>query len=526
MKTGIFFGGLSREREVSFRSGCSVYNSIDRSLFEPVPVFVDSFGNFVLLHKNLMQAEAIRAFYPPPALYASENSRFELGAEAFAAAGSEEAEKMLAEIGQKISPDQFSTLFDAAIIALHGPYGEDGNLQGILEWYDIPYTGSGVFGSALGIDKILQNRLLRQVTGQKKADAVLSFSDWNRRKKAVIFEELRQKIGLPMVIKAPHQGSSVGIRILKNNDSAEFVTKVNDCFFTAYISRSDWAGLSEAGRLKHFSDLISLENGIGMPMVFETETGGAEEFSHPERLFEKLNAHFAGSDETVKLSSAEHETQLLVEEFIEGREFTCAVLQDENGRAVALAPTEVIKDEEQEFDFAAKYTPGLVVEQILMDAPAEDLERIRKACAHAFTEMSLNVYARIDGFLTEKGAVFLHDPNTVPGMTAQSFIFRQMAEMGFSPGNTFDFFAARFFGRTIENREKQPAIARSYPKNRRIHCLGFGAEKEFGKGNRAFRRNTGNGSFFGSSQKKIQPGYGRSSNRSTSRFNLRNGTKA
>jgi D-alanine-D-alanine ligase-like ATP-grasp enzyme len=65
MKVGIFFGGNSREREVSFAGGRTVYDNLDKTLFEAIPIFVDSFNNFILLDWHYIYKGSIRDFYPP-----------------------------------------------------------------------------------------------------------------------------------------------------------------------------------------------------------------------------------------------------------------------------------------------------------------------------------------------------------------------------------------------------------------------------------------------------------------------------
>jgi D-alanine-D-alanine ligase len=75
MRIGIFFGGPSREREISFAGGKTAFEYLDKSLFEPVPVFVDSFGSFILLEKELMYSTEIREFYPRRKVLSSRASK-------------------------------------------------------------------------------------------------------------------------------------------------------------------------------------------------------------------------------------------------------------------------------------------------------------------------------------------------------------------------------------------------------------------------------------------------------------------
>ncbi|MDQ3291474.1 MAG: D-alanine--D-alanine ligase, partial [Bacteroidota bacterium] len=156
MKIGIIFGGPSREREISFAGGRTVYDNLDKSLFEAVPVFVDSLGNFILLDWHYIYKGTIRDFYPPVEVLPQSLHQLQIYIESLGELSAEEQDSIINKVGQRILPHQFKDNFDFAFLALHGPYGEDGSIQGLLEWYRIPYSGSGILPSAIGIDKILQ----------------------------------------------------------------------------------------------------------------------------------------------------------------------------------------------------------------------------------------------------------------------------------------------------------------------------------------------------------------------------------
>jgi D-alanine-D-alanine ligase len=93
--------------------------------------------------------------------------------------------------------------FDRAWIALHGPGGEDGTLQGALEFLGVPYTGSGVMGSALGMDKLATKRLALAI-GVATADFVVLGGKED-------FDAALEQLGLPLIVKPATQGSSVGM---------------------------------------------------------------------------------------------------------------------------------------------------------------------------------------------------------------------------------------------------------------------------------------------------------------------------
>lgn len=162
MRIGVFFGGPSREREISFAGGKTAFEYLDKSLFEPIPIFVDSFGRFIKLEHTYMYASEIRDFYPSAQM---QRDGFKTYIDSYPHLANE---PVPSEIGTQLTPAEFNSHFDFAFLAMHGPGCEDGAIQGLLEWYQIPYSGPGLMGSAVGIDKILQNEMIALVNGQEK----------------------------------------------------------------------------------------------------------------------------------------------------------------------------------------------------------------------------------------------------------------------------------------------------------------------------------------------------------------------
>jgi D-alanine-D-alanine ligase len=418
MRIGIFFGGPSREREISFAGGKTAFEYLDKSLFEPVPVFVDSFGRFILLEKELMYSDEIREFYPSKS---AQLHGFKTYIESFP----ELADQPLpADIGTLLAPSEFKQHFEFAFLAMHGPDCEDGAIQGLLEWYRIPYSGPGLMGSAVGIDKILQNEMIALVNGQQKKSWTLKFSQWIPREYPILFQVLKKHLGLPLVIKAPHQGSSIGVAIVKEDSLEEFIGAINQCFFQIELDANTWKALDSAEKQAWGQKVANLDEGIGFPVVFSGET-----VYHPSDLITKLDEYFKDGQEDAFISSSNGEDQVLIEEFIDGQEFSCGCIQFNDGKPLALPPSEVIKMVKV-FDFNAKYKPGASRKRIPVDTTLEKNQEIQQVIAHVFEQLGINVCVRIDGFLTPDGTILLHDPNTIPGMSPTSFIFKQMAEIG------------------------------------------------------------------------------------------------
>lgn len=432
LRVGIIFGGFSREREVSFAGGRTVYDNLNKTLFEPVPLFVDSFGNFALLDWKYIYKGSIRDFYPPVNYLPPTPHGFQVYAESVAGKGKNIALTMLSNIGKPVKADELKNLIDFAFLALHGSGGEDGTIQGMLDYYKIPYSGSGIFSSALGMNKAIQ-RMWMQNGGFEIPDFIIvkredAFNSAHIKKH---HEAVKNGMGIPCVIKPANQGSSVGATVLTANDYESFEKALLKSFFIQKINAGKWKGMSQHEKILFIREIGDIREGLGFPMNMHI-TGKVSAVYHPEELLKKLTAHFGKSKEDVMLEAFDGESESMIESFLRGKEFSCIVVQDENGNPVALPPTEIRKGQEL-YDYRSKYLPGLSRKITPIDMPSEQIETISDACCKLFTDMHFNVYARIDGFITTEGKVYLNDPNTTSGMLPSSFFFHQAAEIGLNP---------------------------------------------------------------------------------------------
>ena len=434
MKVGIFFGGPSREREVSFAGGRTVYDNLNKSIFEPVPIFVDSLGNFILLDWQFVYKGTIRDFSPPVAFIPDSPNHFQVYVESLGNLSHEELEKIAAEVGRIVAPWEFKKLFEFAFLCLHGPYGEDGSLQGLLEWYKIPYSGSGILPSAIGINKIIQSSLSKSLSFAKPVSKVISKDDWLSVNKKAFFEEIAELTGLPVVVKAAQQGSSIGVSIVSEKNFDTFIKAVNRALFVEEVEAEKWNSFSKEEKVQFIHELIDIRQGIGLPVFFSLKSSisDIELIYHPEDLLNKLDRYFNDYSDTVVLQSRDSEEAVLFESFIKGQEFSCIVIQDENGDPVALPPTEIIKFDEV-FDYRSKYLPGMSRKLTPVNTSIENIRKIQDECCEMFRKLKFNVYARIDGFLSPDNQVYLNDPNTTSGMLPSSFFFHQAAEIGLNP---------------------------------------------------------------------------------------------
>ena len=426
MRIGIFFGGSSREREISFAGGRTVYDNLDKSLFEAVPIFVDASHRFILLDWSYLYKGSIRDFYPPVKFLPSSAQAFQLYEESLD--GEYPLEVLAAELGTVLSHEALKQSIDFAFLVLHGAYGEDGQIQGLLQALGIPYSGSGIRPAALGMDKAFQKRLMDLAGFDLPAMRVVSRRAWLADAQAVLADLSQGDLGWPLVVRPANQGSSIGVSMVERPE--DLASAIDSAFFRQKINLSEWRLAGADHQLKLLRQWTDLRYGLGFPIWVET----AEQqicFHQPQALWTYLNE---ASERELYLASEHTEHEVVLEAFIRGSEFSCVVIRDENGQALALPPTGIRKGSEV-FDYRAKYLAGLARKETPMNLDLQALKAIQAECVRLFDFLGFNVYARIDGFYADSGHIFLNDPNTTSGMLPSSFFFHQAAEIGLDPSS-------------------------------------------------------------------------------------------
>ncbi|MEW6618044.1 MAG: D-alanine--D-alanine ligase [bacterium] len=275
-KIGVLLGGKSREREVSFRSGNKVLSS---------------------LQKQGLVAVAI-----------------------------DPAEKDFLDKLQNI---------DVSFIALHGRYGEDGCVQGLLELLDIPYTGSGVLASALGMDKVASKRIFNACDIPTPKYYV--FNSVNELTGQC--EQVLRDFDLPVVAKPISEGSSIGVTIVKKR-----------------------------------KDLLKVIEGI---------------------MAEFNNA--------------------FIEEFIDGTEVTVGILGC--GNDIQALPILELVAKNEFYDYHAKYTQGMTQFVIPARLPEDIYRKTQETALKAHLALNCHGFSRVDIIVDKTGITYVHDVNTIPGLT-------------------------------------------------------------------------------------------------------------
>jgi D-alanine-D-alanine ligase len=209
IRVGILFGGQSAEHEVSLQSAKNIIDAIDRNKYEVVLIGIDKRGQW---HLN----EESRFLLPTTQ---SELPELSESGEKLALVPGKQNQQLVAASGEQ----RLGSL-DVIFPVLHGPFGEDGTVQGLLKLANIAFVGAGVLGSAVGMDKDVMKRLLRDA-----GIPVAKFVVANRySRQEIAFDYARGQLGLPLFIKPANLGSSVGIHKVK--DRQGFEAAVHDAF--------------------------------------------------------------------------------------------------------------------------------------------------------------------------------------------------------------------------------------------------------------------------------------------------------
>lgn len=341
INVALLCGGKSGEHEISILSARNVYDSLDKTKYNVSVIGIDKSGRWLpISEKSLIEKSGDMS----------------------------EITSDRADISVSIVPSsanlQFSDTgnervsFDVVIPILHGPYGEDGSVQGLLKLANIPYVGAGVLGSAVGMDKDVMKRLLR--------DAGLpigKFVTLCKHEKPLPYARIKRELGSPIFIKPANLGSSVG------------------------VSRVDTKK--------------------------EYEKAVAEAFKYDNKI--------------------------IIEEYINGREIECAIL--ENEEPLASIPGEIATNKSHHafYSYEAKYLDEHGAD-LIIPAPLTKIQTrsVQNLAVKVFTTLCCEGMARVDFFLTKDGEFVVNEINTIPGFTSVSMYPKLWEASGISNKKLID----------------------------------------------------------------------------------------
>ena len=336
LRIGVLMGGLSIEREVSFSSGRTVCDHLDPELYEVIPVFQTSENRLFILPWRFLHRGKISDF-----------------------------EERLSSEAEEIKWDMLKNRIDFMFLAQHGRYAEDGAIQGFLEVLGIPYLGSKILGSALGMDKVLQKEFLKGHGVEVPRDIVISPHELTTFKhdQEKLFAHLeKNNLSFPLVVKPAQEGSSLGISV---------VLKKQDLLTAVQKASTITPGLTQS---------------------------------------------------------------VLIEERIEGMEFTCVIVVDPITKEPFFFPLTEILYEPGFYlhGYEQKYMPGRSLKFTPARCNETATNKIYETCCTVMKALDFSTLGRIDGFLKADGTVVIIDPNTLSGLAPSGFFFTQAAQIGMS----------------------------------------------------------------------------------------------
>lgn len=320
INVAVLMGGRTAEHEISLETGRVIVNALNKDKYNVKPIIITKTGKWLI-----------------PTGYID---KLEFKTDIF---NFKDSKVIPLSTGYAIDK-AFEEKVDVVFVAMHGPMGEDGTIQGLLELADIPYTGSNVLASSLAMHKMMSRKLF-QSSGINVPKSI-SFKEWEWKKdKSGVISKVLSFLGFPCVIKPMELGSSVGITIARS-----------ECEF---------------------------EKGF----------------------FEALA----------------HCNEVLIEEFLDGIELTCAVLGAINGEEpIPLVPTQIIPVTSNFFDYKAKYTPGATEEVTPpKDISEEKIREVQEIALRAHKALGCGGMSRTDMIMKDE-TIYVLELNTIPGMTETS----------------------------------------------------------------------------------------------------------
>ncbi len=460
IRVGILMGGISREREVSFAGGRTIFDNLDRSLFEPIPVFIDSTGVPLILEWKYLYKGSIRDFLPDPSIWIP--SPVPVYIESLPDTDKPKARE---NVGKPISWDDLQDLIDVALLILHGPWGEDGAIQGLLTSLGIPYTGSGIYPSSVCLSKWKVRELLEKEGFEVQPALRISIDTLLKEGFETVYSKVfgwanNQNIK-SIVFRPENQGSSIGVSKAQIENKQAVYRSLLNALFIEPLTTQEWKKLQE-NIVPWLHKITDPRTGPAFPITILIVESGRVIHAHsivrsPAELLQTL--HSLKDWKEIWLWGYPRESYVIIEPEIQGEEFSCIVIEDpKTGNPVSLTPTHILKPAGTIFSYRAKYLPGIARKQTPAQFPPDIIKKIQEKATAAYQILNCNVYARIDGFVTRDGRVLITDPNTTSGMLPSSLLFHQAAIAGLSPGD----FLTYVIQRSVDVRLKEPTATPSW----------------------------------------------------------------
>jgi D-alanine-D-alanine ligase len=365
IRVAVVFGGRGPEHAVSCMGGGNMLGSIDRSKYDVVPIGITREGNWVLVADEPARLAITGGELP------SVEAAAEPGSAVAPGAGSEAGSELVEASAPGHIPHLLGDV-DVVLPVLHGPFGEDGTLQGLLEIAGVPYVGAGVLSSAVSLDK-----------------------DYMK----LIFAAKGLPIGPYVVLRERDWPADEDV---------------------------DAAGLAEHPVNPERKRVLDEIAELGWPLFVKPARGGSSIGTSKAHDLAQLR-------ESIALAR-QYDPKVLIEAAVDGREVEVSVLEGENGAPPDTSlPGQLLIDGGEEFwDFEAKYLDAASGMAIPAPIPEAAIQEIRRLAALVFDAVSCEGLARVDFFYTSSGEILVNEINTIPGLSPASY-FQKMWEVSGLP---------------------------------------------------------------------------------------------
>lgn len=354
LNLAVIFGGKSGEHEISLKSASQVMSALNPEKYNVIPIAITKGGNWLVGEKGKQ--------------YMAENLPL---AQQEGGVSLEQSQKLVAAGNGNVfnfsQGDTGGEKIDLILPIVHGPYVEDGKLQGMLEMLGIPYVFSGTLASAMSMNK-QKTKLVAKSAGLKIAKEIIV-----SKGKKYNPDKIIAKLNLPIVIKPIELGSSVGVSIVKTKEE--------------------------------------LEEGIKKALEYGNE--------------------------------------VMLEQFIKGRELTIAVFGNKPPKALPVI--EIVPKVSAFFDYKAKYQAGGSEEVCPAQVPDDITKKVQKYAVKIFKALGCSDLARADFIWNaESNKLYFLEINTIPGMTGTS-LAPQAAK---AAGMEFSVFLDKLIGEALKRYKK------------------------------------------------------------------------
>ena len=212
IQLGVIFGSRSCEREVAIISAVQLMNNVDTGKYDVIPVYISEQGMWYT-GEALRKIETYKNFNPDGK--GIEQVHLDVTAGSGALLATRPGKGLFGKPEQVVA-----ARVEAFVVVMHGLNGEDGTLQGMLELANVPYTSTGVAGSAVGMDKIMMKQFFRGADLPVLPDSWYTRSMWEKDR-AAILEDVEKKLGYPVFVKPANLGSSIGVSRADDREGLE-----------------------------------------------------------------------------------------------------------------------------------------------------------------------------------------------------------------------------------------------------------------------------------------------------------------